>query len=130
MTSDASAKDNCNYTIELNERQACDVELLNVGGFNPLDGFMNEDAYHSVVDKMRLPNGLFFGLPVVLDTNNDAIKPGSKILMTYKGRDIAVMDVESRWTPDKVKETSQCYGSTSLEHPAVQMVAWERGGCT
>ncbi|KAI8105133.1 hypothetical protein M9435_000304 [Picochlorum sp. BPE23] len=117
----------CNYKIELNERQACDVELLTVGGFTPLDGFMNEDAYESVVDKMRLPNGLLFGLPVVMDTRNDAIKPGSKILMTYKGKDIAVMDVESRWQPDKVKETSNCYGSTSLEHPAVQMVAWERG---
>ena len=84
----------CNYKIELNERQACDVELLTVGGFTPLDGFMNEDAYESVVDKMRLPNGLLFGLPVVMDTRNDAIKPGSKILMTFKGKDIAVMDVE------------------------------------
>lgn len=33
--------------------QACDVELLTVGGFTPLDGFMNEDAYRSVVDRMR-----------------------------------------------------------------------------
>lgn len=33
--------------------QACDVELLTVGGFTPLDGFMNEDAYRSVVDNMR-----------------------------------------------------------------------------
>lgn len=39
--------------LELTERQACDVELLTVGGFTPLDGFMNEDAYRSVVDKMR-----------------------------------------------------------------------------
>ena len=29
---------------------------------------MNEEEYRSVVDLMHLPNGLIFGLPVVLDT--------------------------------------------------------------
>ncbi len=37
------------------------------------------------------------------------------------------MDVESRWVANKVVEAKACYGSTSLEHPAVQMVATERG---
>lgn len=27
----------------------------------------------------RLPSGLLFGLPVVMDTSNDAIKPGAKV---------------------------------------------------
>lgn len=117
----------CNYSVELTERQACDVELLSVGGFSPLTGFMNEDAYRSVLEKMRLPNGLIFGLPVVKDTFNDAIKPGHKVLLTYKGQDVGVLDVESRWAPNKVLETKSCYGSTSLEHPAVHMVATERG---
>ena len=49
----AEAKARCNRVVELSERQACDVELLSVGGFTPLEGFMNEDAYLSVVDKMR-----------------------------------------------------------------------------
>lgn len=47
------ARSRCAHAVELTERQACDVELLTVGGFTPLDGFMNEDAYHSVVQKMR-----------------------------------------------------------------------------
>ncbi|PSC70809.1 sulfate adenylyltransferase [Micractinium conductrix] len=122
-----AARARCQYQLELTERQACDVELLTVGGFTPLDGFMNEDAYRSVVDKMRLPDGLLFGLPVVMDTRNDAIKPGSKVMLTFKGQEVATLDVESRWTPNKVVEVSQCYGSTSLEHPAVSMVATERG---
>ncbi|KAL4451953.1 hypothetical protein ABPG75_007615 [Micractinium tetrahymenae] len=121
------ARSRCQYQLELTERQACDVELLTVGGFTPLDGFMNEDAYRSVVDKMRLPSGLLFGLPVVMDTRNDGIKPGAKVLLTYKGQEVATLDVESRWAPNKVVEVSQCYGSTSLEHPAVSMVATERG---
>ncbi|PRW57030.1 sulfate adenylyltransferase [Chlorella sorokiniana] len=122
-----AARQRCQYQLELTERQACDVELLTVGGFTPLDGFMNEDAYRSVVERMRLPSGLLFGLPVVMDTSNDAIKPGAKVLLTYKGQDVAVLDVESCWQPNKVVEASKCYGSTSLEHPAVSMIATERG---
>lgn len=184
------ARSRCTHEVELTERQACDVELLTVGGFTPLDGFMNEDAYTSVVEKMRcvsvdmfltgaaldvpaclapaagvastigklkckslmapfyqqqapqacalpcppsspspsrLPNGQLFGLPVVMDTSNDGLKPGAKVMLTYKGQQVAVMDVESRWQPNKVVEVHKCYGSTSLEHPAVQMVATERG---
>jgi sulfate adenylyltransferase len=123
----ASLISSANHKVELNERQACDVELLTVGGFTPLDGFLNEDAYTSVVENMRLPNGTPFGLPVVMDTFDDSIKPGQKLLLTYKGQNIAVMDVESRYKPNKVKEVKACYGSSSLEHPAVTMVAWERG---
>ncbi|EFN55934.1 hypothetical protein CHLNCDRAFT_145209 [Chlorella variabilis] len=121
------ARSRCNHQVELTERQACDVELLTVGGFTPLDGFMNEEAYNSVVQEMRLPGGLLFGLPVVMDTSNDSIKPGSKLMLTYKGQEVAVMDVDSRWQPNKVVEVQRCYGSTSLEHPAVSMVATERG---
>ena len=70
---------------------------------------------------------MLFGLPVVMDTDDDGIAPGARLLLTYKGQEVAVMDVESRWQPNKVVEAKQCYGSTSLEHPAVSMVATERG---
>jgi sulfate adenylyltransferase len=50
-----------------------------------------------------------------------------QVLLTYKGQNLAVLDVESKWQPNKAKETKMCYGSSSLEHPGVQMVAMERG---
>merc|ERR1711966_509537 len=57
-------------TIELNDRQSCDVELLCNGGFSPLTGFMKKDAYDSVVSTMRLPeSNTIVGLPVVMDTS-------------------------------------------------------------
>jgi sulfate adenylyltransferase len=123
----AGLKAACNHTLELTDRQACDVELLSVGAFTPLEGFMNEDAYASVLAKMRLPSGALFGLPVVLDVAHDGVKPGDKVLLTHRGQDLAVMAVESRWRPNKAAEAAACYGSTSIEHPAVQMIAMERG---
>ncbi|GLI62875.1 ATP-sulfurylase [Volvox africanus] len=118
----------CKYTQECSDRNACDVELLSVGGFSPLKGFMNRDVYEQVVANMRLPaNNLIFGLPVVFDTNNERIKEGDRMLLKYKGQDIGVLEVESKWVPNKARETKECYRTSSLEHPGVQMVSMERG---
>lgn len=117
-----------NTVLELNERQSCDTELLMVGGFSPLTGFMNQKQYKGVVDNMRLPeSNLLFGLPVVLDTKRDDIKPGQKVLLKWNNVDVALIDVEDRWLPDKPYECVKCYGTSKLEHPGVRMVAMERG---
>lgn len=117
-----------NAEVELTERQACDVEILSVGGFSPLTGFMNEDVYNHVVENMRLPgSNLLFGLPVVMDTDRDDLVAGKSVALTYKGEAIAVMDIESNYVPNKPLETKKCYGTSSIEHPGVQMVAMERG---
>ncbi|KIY96243.1 sulfate adenylyltransferase [Monoraphidium neglectum] len=65
-------------TLELSDRNACDVELLTVGAFSPLEHFMSQEEYDSVVRDMRLPNGLLFGLPIVLDTDREDLKLGDK----------------------------------------------------
>lgn len=50
-----------------------------------------------------------------------------QVLLTYKGQNIAVVEVESKWVPNKVLETRLCYGTATLEHPGTLMVATERG---
>jgi len=124
----ADLKSQCTKTVELNHRQACDVELIVGGAFSPVDGFMNEETYNGVVDNMRLPeSNLLFGLPLVMDTRDDSISSADKLLMTYQGKEIAVMDVDQSFVANKPKEVKECYGTSSLEHPGVQMVAMERG---
>jgi len=66
---------------------------------------------------------------VVMDipTRRDDIKAGSKVALCWKGEPVAVMDVESRWVPDKPREVKACYGTSELEHPGVRVVSMERG---
>lgn len=85
----AAAKASADLSIEMTDRQSCDVELLCNGGLSPLTGFLNEDAYSKVVEEMKLPDGNILGLPIVMDTNDESISVGQKILLTYKGTDSA-----------------------------------------
>lgn len=54
---------------------------------------MEETNYKSVVNDLKLSNGLIFGLPVVFDTNDVRVVPGAKVLLQYKNVPIAVFDV-------------------------------------
>ena len=44
--------------IAVGSRQLADLEMLAIGAYSPLHGFMNHDDYESVVDVMHLSNGL------------------------------------------------------------------------
>ena len=129
MVSDAeqaAVKASATKTLECSDRNACDVELLVVGGFSPERGFMHQADYDSVVASHRTTSGYLFGLPIVMDTDCDDVAVGDRVLLTYKGQDLAVLTVEDKWEPDKVVEAKGCYGTTSIEHPAVRMITMER----
>ena len=125
-TEHAALKASATTSIECSDRNACDVELLVVGGFSPERGFMHQADYDSVVAGHRTTTGYLFGLPIVMDTDREDVVVGDKVLLTYKGQDLALLTVGDKWEPDKVVEAKGCYGTTSLEHPAVRMIATER----
>ena len=125
-TEHAALKASATTSIECSDRNACDVELLVVGGFSPERGFMHQADYDSVVAGHRTTSGYLFGLPIVMDTDREDVAVGDKVLLTFKGQDLALLTVGDKWEPDKVVEAKGCYGTTSLEHPAVRMIATER----
>ncbi len=113
-------------TLECSDRNACDVELLVIGGFSPERGFMLKEDYEAVVAGHRTTSGYLFGLPIVMDTDREDLTVGDCVVLTYKGQKLAVLKIEDKWEPDKAMEAKGCYGTTSLEHPAVRMIATER----
>jgi len=123
----AAVEASATKTIDITERQSCDVELLCNGGLSPLTGFLNEEAYNGVVENMKLPDGNILGLPIVMDTDDESLAVGDKVLLKFEGTSMAVMTIDSKWKPDKPLETVKCYGTATIEHPGVRMVAMERG---
>ncbi|MFK7888641.1 MAG: bifunctional sulfate adenylyltransferase/adenylylsulfate kinase [Gammaproteobacteria bacterium] len=108
---------------DLTPRQICDLDLLMNGAFSPLTGFMGTDDYESVCDTMRLKSGVLWPMPITLDVSEEfaaALSAGQRIaLRDAEGVLLAVMDVESNWTPDKTAEAQRVYGTTDDTHPAV-----------
>jgi sulfate adenylyltransferase len=107
----------------LTERQICDVELLLNGAFSPLSGFMNREEYEGVVRASRLPNGLVWPIPIVLDVSDDFAAPlatGDRIaLRDREGVVVATMTIEAKWCPDRELEAREVYGTNDVAHPGI-----------
>ncbi len=110
--------------LNLKGRPLHDLEVMLVGGFHPVVGFMNEEDYTSVVETMHLKNGAIFPIPIVLDIpSSSPHKVGDRILLCDPfGNPLATMDITSRYMPDKLKEVLDVYGSNDKMHPGVQYV--------
>ncbi len=112
--------------IELNEREISDLELIAVGAFSPLEGFMCKNDYHSTMDTMTLSNGLPWTIPVTLSvTEKEAVEleEGRDVcLVDGEGRTLAILHLEEIYNHDKEKEAIEVYGTTDLNHPGVKKV--------
>ncbi|RCI01208.1 Sulfate adenylyltransferase [Rhizopus azygosporus] len=113
-------------SIVLTDRQLCDLELILNGGFSPLEGFLNEKDYTSVVENMRLANGLLWPIPITLDVSKQELEESkiepSKRIALLDPRDnepLAILTVEDIYRPDKSKEAKLVYGADDIAHPAV-----------
>ncbi len=110
-------------SITLTGRQISDLELLMNGGFSPLRGFMGKVEYESVLERMRLPDGTLWPLPVCLDITEkeaDGLKPGKLVaLRDNEGFMVAVLSVGDIWAIDKKAEAQTVYGTNDPDHPGL-----------
>ena len=109
--------------ITLNLRQICDFELLTTGVFSPLKGFMTQEAYESVLDRMRLPSGEIWPVPICLDISRDRAERfeagQSAVLRDPEGFPLGIMAIEDIWQADREKEAMAVYGTTDMTHDEV-----------
>ena len=108
--------------LRLSPRTIADLELLTVGGFSPLTGFMTRREYDSVLEHMRLPNGTVWSMPVTLAVSTEesaAIEEGCQVALTIEGEPLAVLTVEEKYTYDKAREARLVYRTEDTSHPGV-----------
>jgi sulfate adenylyltransferase len=116
-------------SVRLSERAVCDLELLAVGAFSPLDRFMSEADHQSVLDNMRLANGYIFPLPIPLPVDEEEIEGielGQEVaLRSPENELLAIMTVEEIYEWDLEEVAQKAFGTLDLRHPLVaEMHRW------
>jgi len=112
--------------VTLNDRELSDLEMIAIGAFSPLEGFMKKDDYHSVMDNMKLSNGLPWTIPITLSVTKDEaknLKDGEDVsLVKDEGEILAILHIEEKFSHDKEKEALEVYGTKDMAHPGVAKV--------
>lgn len=124
---EAKAKNLFQLTIE--DRYGADVEMIAIGAFSPLEGFMGKADSESAIENMKLTNGLAWGIPILLPAGDkyDEIKEGEEIaLLDKSGRVLAIMTVDEKFELDLDNLAQKCFKTAEDKHPGVQAI--KKGG--
>ncbi len=113
--------------VHVSSREAGDIIMMGIGGFTPLDGFMNQADWQGACDNMTLSSGLFWPIPITLSTDTTTaggIQTGNEIALVNDelGGVLATMRVDEKYGIDKAHECETVYKTTDEDHPGVKMV--------
>lgn len=112
--------------VVLSAREQADLDLIAVGGFSPLEGFMTHEDYLGVLAGMHLAGGALWSLPVTLSATTDearGLAPGGEVALYDEARTLlGVLALADVYSYDKQAEAQQAFGTTEEAHPGVASV--------
>jgi sulfate adenylyltransferase len=124
--------------ITLSAKQACDLEMIAIGAFSPLTGFVGQRDFESICKNMRLAGsgGAVWPIPITLAVNDSTKKQlklnGQAAMRHSDGTLMGVIDVAEIYPHDKTIEISNVFGTEDSAHPGVKAVLdegeWLVGG--
>jgi sulfate adenylyltransferase len=121
--------------IQLTQMAASDLEMIAVGAFSPLTGFMTKGDYDTVIDTMRLSNGLPWSIPVTLPVDDDTaagLREDQEIALMDGDHLMGIMTIAEKFKADKEREARKVYKTTEEAHPGVARLyrqgEWLLGG--
>ena len=112
--------------VPLRPRALSDLQMISTGVFSPLEGFMLREEYESVVEDMRLKDGLAWSLPVTVSVDEGQARELSEnseiALLDGTGEPVATMVLRELYGYDKEREARMVYRTTDADHPGVAAV--------
>jgi sulfate adenylyltransferase len=120
---------NIEKEIEIDFMALSDLELIGVGAYSPIEGFMEQKDYESVVKTMRLADGTVWSIPIALPISDEAaenIKVGDDARLVFDHETYGVISVSDIYRPDKTVEAENVYRTAEEAHPGVKKL-YSRG---
>jgi sulfate adenylyltransferase len=112
-----------------------DVENIADGIFSPLEGFVVQEDFQSILKHGRLKNGLAWTIPIILDVDKQTavtIKDFKDVSLREGSNNFGVLHVEEIYPFDKRAAMESIYRTSDLGHPGVTKMAsmrdWLIGG--
>lgn len=115
------------HSIQLTQRETCDLEMLATGAFSPLSRFMNKADHTSVVKEMRLADGTVFPIPITLSIDDlSNLEVGKTIALRDSKNDLlALLEMENIYEWDLDRTVKFVLGTNDPRHPLVsEMHRW------
>ncbi|NNE98606.1 MAG: bifunctional sulfate adenylyltransferase/adenylylsulfate kinase [Pyrinomonadaceae bacterium] len=113
--------------LQLSLRGIYDLEMLSTGGFSPIDRFMGQQDFESVLEVKRTSDGTLFPLPISLPLQKGFdIELDSEITLADRNNNLlAIMRVDEIYEVDRKREALSAYGTLDGRHPMVaEMNSW------
>jgi sulfate adenylyltransferase len=112
-------------TFEVSSDLRNDAENIATGVFSPLEGFMNQDDLVSVLKEGRLRNSIPWTIPIILDVEKKIatqMQDLGDIVLCSGGEKFGIVHVEEIYGYNKDEIAAAVYGTTDVNHPAVNRV--------
>jgi len=112
--------------IRLDQLKQMEVEQIAIGTYSPLEGFMDQENFYSVLNSMKLSNGIVWPLPIILDVDEekaDELSEGEVVGLTDDGGEVmALLHMSEKFYFDKKDTAEKIYGTSCGDHPGVRMI--------